>query len=312
MDWAKTKITSADFEQGTIGEDRTQTWDNLKYPSSNRIRTKSLIPVSKAVNIPVVSGYEYCFAMFDGSQTYLGATTGFHTWDSLPQNIVLPSGVAYIGILLMANNSATITPAVADSALPGYIWTAGQPETGMLANGDRYTKGRNLLMGSKDFPGNPHVQSEKFGNSAVIGSTAITSKYFVLALFSDLPLGQHTSQWFTFCFWAKGNVYLRAFFYGPPPDYTRVAEIHASNGYTGWSSDGSVTFPLTSDWQFYWVKWKLADKPGPALKKHCLLRVDDLGSGSSAFVAKPILIFGDEPYPWTSAPEDEPNPTEAV
>lgn len=309
MDWAKTKITSADFEQGTINESHTGTWDNLKYPSSNRIRTKSLVPVSKAVNIPVVSGCAYCFAMFDSSQTYLGISTGFYTWDSLPQNIVLPSGVAYIGLLLRANNSATITPAVADSALPGYIWTAGQPETGILANGDGYTKGRNLLVGCR-------------------GITIDGSDYYTTV---KMEPGKIT---------VTGAGQWNAYKIDPVPE-ERAREITSSKTdltfgidikATGLATRVPVTFQIRSRDQqnrivsdTMWIepemngKWhrlsctvkNVEERPlALIIFGNAVMTAADVGA--TIEYRKMNLIFGDEPYPWTSAPEDEPNPTEAV
>lgn len=309
MDWAKTKITSADFEQGTIDESKTETWDNLKYPSSNRIRTKSLIPVSKAVNIPVVSGYNYCFAMFDSSQTYLGVTTGFHTWDSLPQNIVLPSGVAYIGLVLLANNSATITPTVVDSALPGYIWTAGQPEIGMLANGDIYTKGRNLLTGCKNLV----LNGSDFYSTVKLetGKLTITGAGKWDAYKVD-PVTSSQAQEVSAC----------------KTDLTFGIDVKT----TGLATRIPVRFELRSrNYQnviagvHSWIEPELNGKWHRIL---CTVRgVEErpltiVVFGDAAMTAADVgatieyrkmnLIFGDEPYPWTSAPEDEPNPTEAV
>lgn len=309
MDWAKTKITSADFEQGTINESQTGTWDNLKHPSSNRIRTKSLMPVSKAVNIPIVSGYAYCFVMFDSSQTYLGITTGFHTWDSLPQNIVLPSGVAYIELLLRANNSATITPAVVDSALPGYIWTAGQPETGTLVNGDRYTKGRNLLTGSKgivltgtDYPSTVKLET---------GKTTVTGAGKWNAYKID-PVPEERAREIT----------------SSKTDLTFGIDIKA----TGLATRVPVTFQIRSRDQqnrivsdTMWIepemngKWhrlsgtvKNVEKRPLALIIFGSVTLAAADVGATIEYRKMNLIFGDEPYPWTSAPEEEPNPTEAV
>ena len=309
MDWAKTKITSADFEKGSIDQSRTGTWDNIKYPSSNKIRTKSLVPVSKAVNVPVVSGYEYCFAMFDSSQTYLGISTGFYTWDSLPQNIVLPSGVAYIGLLLRANNSATITPIVADSALPGYIWTAGQPEMGTLVNGDRYTKGRNLLTGSKgivltgtDYPSTVKLET---------GKTTVTGAGKWNAYDVDL-IPEARAKEITGC----------------KTDLTFGIDVKA----TGLVTRVPVTFEIRSRDQqnrivsdTMWIepemngKWhrlsgtvkNVEERPlALIIFGNAVMTAADVGA--TIEYRKMNLIFGDEPYPWTSAPEDEPNPTEAV
>lgn len=309
MDWAKTKITSADFEQGTINESQTGTWDNLKYPSSNRIRTKSLVPVSKAVNIPVVSGYEYCFAMFDSSQTYLGITTGFYTWDSLPQNIVLPSGVAYIGLLLRANNSATITPAVADSALPGYIWTAGQPGMGTLVNGDGYTKGRNLLVGCRGITidGSDYYTTVKMepGKITVTGAGKWDA-------YKIDPVPEERAREIT----------------SSKTDLTFGIDIKA----TGLATRVPVTFQIRSRDQqnrivsdTMWIepemngKWhrlsgtvKNVEKRPLALILFGSVTLAAADVGATIEYRKMNLIFGDEPYPWTSAPEEEPNPTEAV
>ena len=309
MDWAKTKITSADFEKGSIDQSRTGTWDNIKYPSSNKIRTKSLVPVSKAVNVPVVSGYEYCFAMFDSSQTYLGISTGFYTWDSLPQNIVLPSGVAYIGLLLRANNSATITPIVADSALPGYIWTAGQPEMGTLVNGDRYTKGRNLLTGSKGIvlTGTDHPSTVKLET----GKTTVTGAGKWNAYDVD-PIPEARVKEITGC----------------KTDLTFGIDVKA----TGLVTRVPVTFGIRSRDQqnrivsdTMWIepemngKWhrlsgtvkNVEERPlALIIFGNAVMTAADVGA--TIEYRKMNLIFGDEPYPWTSAPEDEPNPTEAV
>lgn len=309
MDWAKTKITSADFEQGTINASQTGTWDNIKYPSSNRIRTKSLVPVSKAVNVPVVSGYEYCFAMFDSSQTYLGISTGFYTWDSLPQNIVLPSGVAYIGILLRANNNAPITPTIVDSALPGHIWTAGQPEMGTLVNGDRYTKGRNLLTGSKGivFTGTDYYSTVKLET----GKTTVTGAGKWNAYEID-PIPEARVKEITGC----------------KTDLTFGIDVKA----TGLVTRVPVTFQIRSRHHenrivsdTMWIepelngKWhrlsgtvKNVERRPLALIIFGTVTLTAADVGATIEYRKMNLIFGDEPYPWTSAPEDEPNPTEAV
>jgi len=309
MDWAKTKITSADFEQGTINESQTGTWDNIKCPSSNGIRTKSLVPVSKAVNIPIVSGYDYCFAMFDSSQTYLGISTGFYTWDSLPQNIVLPSGVAYIGILLRANNNAPITPTIVDSALPGHIWTAGQPEMGTLVNGDRYTKGRNLLTGSKGivFTGTDYYSTVKLetGKTTVTGAgkwNAYEIDPIPEARVKEIT-GCKTDLTFGIDVKATGLV-------------TRVPvtfQIRSRNHENRIVSDTMWIEPeLNGKWHRLSGTLKNVERRSLSLIIFGTVTLTAADVGATIEYGKMNLIFGDEPYPWTSAPEDEPNPTEAV
>lgn len=311
MDWMKVKLTADDFEQGSIASSGAvgSAYNSLKLVNSANLRTKNLVPVSKVFYIPVKPGYQYWVAQFNKSLGYLGSakTSG---WIGVANAKQLVDECSYICILIK-KDSGNITLSDFNNAMESHIFTEGKADYGTTLKGDLYTKGRNFLPGTKTWAkaGLATVPNEKFGSCSIAGSTSISNgNDWNFGLFSDLPVGDQPGQTYTFSFWAKGTAELKVSFYGNT-GYTGVKSTVANDGRTANSRDGYMNFNLTSDWKHYWVKWTLADQEGTSNLKHVLFRTT-AQSGKSVYVAKPMLNLGDEVYPYSSAPEDESNPTE--
>lgn len=291
MDWKK--VTLPEFVSGTVNEHGTGSYSEICIASSNGIRSKDLIPVSKAINIPIVSGWLYCCVLFDSDKNYLGESTGFKAWSADYKNIALPSNTVYLGLCIKKKDETNIGPQGISTALPGYIWTAGDAE---ITEDDKgiYTKGRNLVLNSKN--------------------TTLTATGTV----------DNANKQFTFCSnfpsIVRGRVLrlsmdIEAENYVPNTDF-EGNKRYLISVYVRKLGDRStlsyMDLPFVEEnksGRFYSLPIGLRDLP-----------FDDVGGGiyiqgmksGSVTLSKPMITIGDEIYPWSSAPEDEDNPSEAI
>ncbi|OLU39732.1 hypothetical protein [Ileibacterium valens] len=294
MDWAKLKLTADDFEIGSVNESNDNlTYESQKIRKDSRLRVKDLIPVSKAVHIPIKSGYEYFFTTFDENKRYLGNNLQVvRPWGSIVETIKLDPRVCYIALLVRSTPVEKIYPSNVSEALPGYIWTAGQPEFGKLKDGSVYTKGRNLLTGTSNvFAEGLNVQSENSfrwvdGSKDMIRGQQIT----VSAQFDVDSIVYDTDELYHRTLVEPGIMF--------------------KNGTTKWctvvhtSSD-----PSTYHGRIYGT-FSIPDEEIEQFRQ-LHVYVQNVKSGK-AKISKPMVTLGDEHYPWSSAPEDVDNPTEAV
>lgn len=313
MDWAKVKLTADDFERGTSSGNGNydHTWEEGKYAGSDCIRTKNIIPVSKAINIPIKNGWGYFVSYFGDNKKQL-ATSG---WKTTVETIKLSSNIKYITLILKKTNGAIITVANLSNAFPGYIWTAGQPEFGKLKDESVYTKGRNLLKNSKDllFHSTDYsgtVKLEK-GKITLLKATQLTDAYCISSFnqsisgfipIIDIRNMTTVEEPLTFAIDLKvsGLVNGTVTFYGD----VRMPRIEGNN----------VT--LTSSENGKWIRAyshvNNVQQRDRAIFVVVPLNVSETDVGATIEYRNPAIYFGDEEIPWPSAPEDVDNPTEAV
>lgn len=132
MDWAKVKLTADDFERGSINILKGTTFDTQKDGDTwtSHWRTKNLIKIDKAINIPIKSGYKYYLCFYDDSGNYVN-NYSFRSYALTIKKTTAP----YMAIVIAKNDESPMEQTEIFNALPGYIWTAGQPEFGKLKDG---------------------------------------------------------------------------------------------------------------------------------------------------------------------------------
>ena len=170
---------------------------------------------------------------------------------------------------------------------------------------------RNLLSNSKAFSG-----SNITGSSTVSSETyeGCTVRYFKntnpnsarqdLIQFNNCVYPKLGGEYVA-SFWAKGSGELSIFFYGNT-NYLQVASCVTSWGASTSSYDGYITLNLTSDWQRYWIKYKLKTAPASATSvgKHLLFRHNNNSTEDEIYLSGCKLEEGNIASDYSQAPED--------
>lgn len=312
MDWAKLKLTADDFEIGSVNESNDNlTYESQKIRKDSRLRVKDLIPVSKAVHIPIKSGYEYFFTTFDENKRYLGNNLqGVRLWGSIVETIKLDPRVCYIALLVRSTPVEKIYPSNVSEALPGYIWTAGQPEFGKLKDGSIYTKGRNLLKNSRsgftfsgsNFPSHIRIEPGKL-TLLEAGRTNAYKLPLISADETEKITQQAVDLVFGLDIKTTGIVSNHSF----AIDIRNTDHLQMIRG-----SRAIITPDLNGKWQRIYSVIKGVEKRPWILPCFDFPNVQGSEIGATIEYKNWSLMYGDEEIPWSSAPEDVDNPTEAV
>ena len=109
---------------------------------------------------------------------------------------------------------------------------------------------------------------------------------------------------YTVSFWAKADTAhnIACYFYNNASGVVDVGMTIASTGAIDTLKDGHITISLTTEWQYYWIRWEFKNT-GTAAAKHLLLgRNPARASGISIAMVK--LERGDNVTPWAPHPND--------
>lgn len=308
MDWTKVKLTADDFERGTSsgGSNYDHTWEEGKCAGSDCIRTKNIIPVSKAINIPIKNGWGYFVSYFGDNKKQL-ATSG---WKTTVETIKLSSNIKYITLILKKANGTIITTSNLSETLSGYIWTAGQPEFGKLKDGSVYTKGRNLLKNSSSgftFFGSDIASNIRIEPGKLTLLKAGHTNAYKLPLISVDETEKITQQAVDLVFGLDIKTT------GMVSNHTFAIDIrNTDHSQRILGSRVIITPDLNGKWQRIYSVIKGVEKRPWILPCFDFPNVQGSEIGATIEYKNWSLMYGDEYYPWSSAPEDVDNPTEAV
>lgn len=134
----------------------------------------------------------------------------------------------------------------------------------------------NLLKNSKTFTGSnitgqSTLLSETYNDCAVRHYAG--ANFCDIAQFSNCVVPKIGSTYVA-SFWAKGSGKVRTYFYGES-NYLGVLSGTTNQNASTNSEDGSIDFTLTSNWERYWVVYKLKSSyptSNTSVPKHFLLR----------------------------------------
>ena len=171
--------------------------------------------------------------------------------------------------------------------------------------------GTNLLPDTQAFGappagGNGALTDETYRGLAIraYDATSITAEFAEFAQWVDAVYPEYGDA-YTMSFYAKGSGTLTAYFYSSNNGSSvRPVSAIGSAGSSPGPSDGHWAFPLTSEWERYWVSYKMADTGDKTIGKHVLLR---LFKGNKASVCGVKLEKGNKATDWSPAPEDAEN-----
>lgn len=161
--------------------------------------------------------------------------------------------------------------------------------------------GVNLIKNSGDMAGWSGKTNEIFrGNAVISATTKAGSSYRDLKdITLDAPVDNAE---YVYSFFAKGGENgqsMTAYFYNPNSTTSGVS----SQGVSGGSVDGRMSFTLTTEWVRYWVKWK--QKPGTGSKRIILARIQASSTkDQTVSITSPKLEVGNMPTEWSPAPSD--------
>lgn len=161
--------------------------------------------------------------------------------------------------------------------------------------------GVNLIKNSGDMAGWSGKTNEIFrGNAVISATTKAGSSYRDLKEITlDAPVDNAE---YVYSFFAKGGENgqsMTAYFYNPNSTTSGVS----SQGVSGGSVDGRMSFTLTTEWVRYWVKWK--QKPGTGSKRIILARIQASSTkDQTVSITSPKLEVGNMPTEWSPAPSD--------
>ena len=161
--------------------------------------------------------------------------------------------------------------------------------------------GVNLIKNSGDMAGWSGKTNEIFrGNAVISATTKAGSSYRDLkSITLDAPVDNAE---YVYSFFAKGGENgqsMTAYFYNPNSTTSGVS----SQGVSGGSGDGRMSFTLTTEWVRYWVKWK--QKPGTGSKIIILARIQASSTkDQTVSITSPKLEVGNMPTEWSPAPSD--------
>lgn len=161
--------------------------------------------------------------------------------------------------------------------------------------------GVNLIKNSGDMAGWSGKTNEIFRGNAVISATTKAGSSFrdLKDITLDAPVDNAE---YVYSFFAKGGENgqsMTAYFYNPNSTTSGVS----SQGVSGGSVDGRMSFTLTTEWVRYWVKWK--QKPGTGSKRIILARIQASSTkDQTVSITSPKLEVGNMPTEWSPAPSD--------
>lgn len=169
--------------------------------------------------------------------------------------------------------------------------------------------GVNLLKRTKAFDrvnGRSQLLSETYNNCAVryFKNADANSAYQDIVEYSN-ALHPELSGTYTLSFWAKGTGEMTTFFYGRR-GYLPVSSGTTSQGLVSKAGDGNCRFTLSTDWQRYYVVYKLADAPAEAtsIYKHVLFRHNSRSTTEEVWLAGVKLERGNLATDYSENPED--------
>lgn len=171
--------------------------------------------------------------------------------------------------------------------------------------------GTNLLRNTRSFDGSnisgsSILNGDTYKNCAVryFKNTDASSSYQDVIQFSNC-LYPTLGGTYTVSFWAKGNFSLQVFFYGAS-GFLGVASGSSSQGQTTNRDDGLIYINLSSNWQRYYVTYKLKDSPASAenVYKHLLFRHDGNSTTDEVYLAGVQLEVGNIPTDYSPNPQD--------
>jgi len=162
----------------------------------------------------------------------------------------------------------------------------------------------NLLTGTKNFGTGwsgtgvtEHKAFENFFSTKTRDNTEGTG-YSDTAVFNKAVV-VYPGETYTASFWAKGvdTHNIICYFYDNTSGIVQVASGHSSTGATTTSNDGSLTFPITTEWKKYWCTWTFNNTANPAQKSLIIGRLAK-GLGATS-IAKVKLEKGDKATEWS-------------
>lgn len=307
MDWAKVKLTADDFERGTINVAKGTTLDTQKDGDTwtSHWRTKNLVKIDKAINIPIKSGYKYYLCFYDSSGTYINN----HSFRSYAETIK-GATVLYMAMVIAKNDESAMEQTEISNALPGYIWTAGQPEFGKLKDGSVYTKGRNLLKNSSSgftFSGSDiasNIRTEPGKLTLLKAGHTNAYKVHLINIDDTEKITQQADD-LVFGLDIKTT--------GIVSNHSFAIDIrNTDHSQMILGSRAIITPDLNGKWQRIYSVIKGVEKRPWILPCFDFPNVQGSEIGATIEYKNWSLMYGDEYYPWSSAPEDVDNPTEAV
>lgn len=303
--WTTTLQTTSETNRYLWQYEKYQYTDNTSTNTTPRIVSTHGASGKDAITISITPEWS-------GSTCTLTANV-FKGGKQLSDTEILALGCLkwYEGTTFIANGKQLTRTVTSRETLECRLESGGglMPEFITLADGSLAVKGRNLLTGSKgivltgtDYPSTVKLET---------GKTTVTGAGKWNAYKID-PVPEE---------WAREITSSKT-------DLTFGIDIKA----TGLVTRVPVTFEIRSrDHQnrivsdTMWIepemngKWhrlsgtvKNVEKRPLALILFRSVTLAAADVGATIEYRKMNLIFGDEPYPWTSAPEEEPNPTEAV
>lgn len=194
-------------------------------------------------------------------------------------------------------------------AVPGQITSAVSAVEGKIPT---EIGGVNLLRDTKKFNGNNlsgdgKLNGDTYKDCAVryFKNTNASSSYQDVIQFNNC-LYPTLGGTYTVSFWAKGNFSLQVFFYGAS-GFLGVASGSTNQGQTVTTrDDGLIYINLSSNWQRYYVVYKLKDSPASAenVYKHLLFRHNGNSTTDEIWLAGVKLEEGGVPTAYTASPLD--------
>ena len=172
--------------------------------------------------------------------------------------------------------------------------------------------GVNLLKRTKAFDrvnGRSQLLSETYNNCVVryFKNADANSAYQDIVEYSN-ALYPELGGTYTLSFWAKGTGEMTTFFYGHR-GYLPVSSGTTSQSLVSKAGDGNCRFTLSTDWQRYYVVYKLADAPADAtsIYKHVLFRHNSRSTTDEIWLAGVKLEKGNLATDYSESPEDVDN-----
>ena len=115
-----TKLNQIQFEQGTIGSNIGQTYEQNIYNAATRIRTGLLQPVNNQMKVTIQSGYQFVVGLYDEAHVML-SSSGFQNG---PYTFTM-GNAKYFTLIIATTDSANITPAdvaLISGNVSGYLY----------------------------------------------------------------------------------------------------------------------------------------------------------------------------------------------
>lgn len=167
----------------------------------------------------------------------------------------------------------------------------------------------NLLKNSKSFSGSNITGTGTISSETYQGCSV---RYYAGANFCDIAQFSNcvvpkVGSTYVASFWAKGSGKVRTYFYGNA-NYLGVETGTTNQNASTISRDGAIDFTLTSNWERYWVVYKLRPSfptSDTTVAKHLLFRhLQNGASTDNVHIAGVKLEEGNVASGYEPAPED--------